>query len=78
MRNIELHTIESAADIDAAMMAGLLDIDDIDGAACSACYEEVGYINGGFYSYAIVLDDIDQWTVCLQCAEAVVATEEDF
>jgi hypothetical protein len=76
MRNIELHTIESATDIDSAIVAGLLDIEDIDGAECFRCYEEVGYVNGGFYSYAVVLDDIHQWTVCLSCA-SIVIDEDD-
>lgn len=78
MRNIELHTIDSELDIDLAMTAGLLGIDDIDGAACSACYEDVGYVGGGFSPYAIVLDELDLWTVCVQCASAVLAAEEDF
>lgn len=76
MRHIELHTVESTRDIDSAITAGLLDIDDIDGAECFRCYEEVGYVNGEFYSYAIALDDTHQWTVCAACAVTVTGEDE--
>lgn len=76
MRHIELHTVESARDLDLAVTAGLLDIDDIDGAECFRCYEEVGYIDGEFYGYAIALDDLHQWTVCSSCATVVTGDEE--
>lgn len=76
MRHIELHTVESTKDIDLAITAGLLDIDDIDGAECFRCYEEVGYVDGEFYGYAIVLDEVHQWTVCAPCASSVTGDEE--
>jgi len=72
MKSIELHVLESDADIDSAMTAGLIDIDDIDGATCAACYEDVGYVGSRFYAYAIVLDDVAQWTLCATCIEPVV------
>jgi hypothetical protein len=75
MKNIELHTVDSEADIDLAMIAGLLGLDEIDGVSCSACQEEVGVVNGGFHPYVIVLDDRDQWYVCSYCAESVIDPE---
>lgn len=76
MRHIELHTVESARDLDLAVTAGLLDIDDIDGAECFRCYEEVGYIDGEFYAYIIALDDVHQWTVCSSCSSPVTGDDD--
>lgn len=72
MRSIELHVMETDTDLDSGVLAGLLDNDELDGVECSACYEDVGHVNGVFYAFAVVLDDVDQWYVCTSCSSNVL------
>lgn len=72
MRNIELHVMENTSDIGDGITAGLLEIEDIDGAECATCAEDVGHRAGTFYPYAVALDDKSQWNVCTDCAGPVI------
>jgi hypothetical protein len=72
MRNIELHVLENNADVGDGITAGLLEIEEVDGAECATCAESVGHIAGTFYPYAIALDENSQWNVCIDCASPVV------
>jgi hypothetical protein len=75
MKSIEVHAIESEYDSYLAVTAGLLEVDDLDGASCVACYEDVGHVLETFVSYVVVLDGESQWTVCGECAAPVVDQE---
>lgn len=72
MRSLEIHVFETDADLDSGLLSGLLTVDDLDDVECVACLDEVGHVNGGFFSYVIVLDDIDQWFLCVPCAATVL------
>ncbi len=72
MRNIELHVLENNADVGDGIIAGLLEIEEVDGAECATCAEEVGHRAGTFYPYAVALDDNSQWNVCTDCAGPVI------
>jgi hypothetical protein len=78
MRHIELHIIETASDVDAACLSGLLDNGEVDGLVCSTCEESIGEVNGVLYAFALVLDETDNaWFVCLDCASPVLAPDTD-
>lgn len=80
MRNVELHVMENNADVGDGITAGLLEIDEVDGAECAACADEVGHRAGTFYPYAVALDEESQWLVCTDCASDVLDSspiEED-
>lgn len=74
MRNIELHVMENNADVGDGITSGLLEIEELDGAECAACAEEVGHIAGTFFPYAVALDEESQWLVCTECATDVLET----
>lgn len=77
MKSFEVHAIEAREDIDGAILAGLLEPDDLDGAQCAACSERVANTPLGFEPFAIVLDDGDQcWFACLECSADVLAPED--
>jgi hypothetical protein len=75
MKSIEVHVLESEYDSYLAVTAGLLEVDDLDGSACIACYEDVGHVQEKFIGYVVVLDGDSQWEVCLECAAPVVDQE---
>jgi hypothetical protein len=73
MRSIELHVIESDEDLDLGLVAGLLEVEDLaDDLACTACLEEVGHVTEGFVQFAIVLDHVDRWFMCMICSADVL------
>jgi hypothetical protein len=72
MRNVELHVMENNTDVDHGIQAGLLEIEDLDGAECAACFEDVGHIAGAYFPFAVALDDETQWLVCTECASNVL------
>jgi hypothetical protein len=78
MKHIEVHVLESDADIAPALNIGLLTLADLDdGAKCSACSEKVAYVNGVFTPFAVGLDEMDEpWLMCITCIEALLAPEE--
>lgn len=86
MKSFEVHSIETRGDIDGAVLAGLLEPSDVDGAACAACSEKVAMVNGGFVPFSVVLDERDEcWFVCADCsldvldpADSEVSLEELF
>lgn len=73
MKNIELHVMENNADVSDGLVAGLLEVDDLDAPECAACAEDIGHIAGTFYPYAVALDDETQWMVCTECAGPVIS-----
>jgi hypothetical protein len=81
MKNIELHVMENNADVSDGLVAGLLEVDDLDAPECAACAEEVGHKAGTFYPYAVALDETNLWMVCADCAGPVIdralSIEED-
>jgi hypothetical protein len=72
MRSLEIHVFETDADLDSGVLGGLLTVEDLDAVACTACLDEVGHTNGSFVSYTTVLDDVDQWYLCIPCTGAVL------
>jgi hypothetical protein len=75
MRHIELHVLETEADTLTATNAGLLD-DPNFVTACADCATDVGALDR-FEPYCVVLDDLDQWYLCLDCAEVVTDPSVD-
>jgi hypothetical protein len=75
MRSVELHVIETDADVESATIAGLADVGELDDVECAACYEDVGHVNGVFYAYALILDELEQWIVCTGCAAPVLEAD---
>jgi len=75
MRHIELHVLETEADTLTAVNAGLLDDPNLV-TACADCAAELGALDV-FEPYCVVLDDLDQWYVCLDCAEVVTDPSVD-
>jgi hypothetical protein len=69
MRHIEVHVLEIEADSLTAVSTGLLD-DPNFATACVDCAAEIGVLDT-FEPYCVVLDDLDQWYLCLDCAEVV-------
>jgi hypothetical protein len=77
MRSLEVHVIDTRDDIDGALLVGLLEPDDLDGAKCAACNERVASVLGEFVPFAVVLDDGDGcWLVCGDCSGDVLAPQE--
>lgn len=72
MRSLEIHVFDTDADLDSGLLSGLLTVDDLDEVECVACLDEVGHVNGGFLSYATVIDETDQWFLCVPCASTVL------
>lgn len=75
MRHIEVHVLETEADTLAATATGLLDDPNLV-AACADCAQDVGALLT-FEPYCVVLDDVDQWYLCLECAEVVTDPSPD-
>ena len=70
MKHIEMHTIEEPSDVTLANDAGL---DVYDDETCNNCQQEVGSTSKGtFVPFAVLLDDENEWIVCLDCAEPVL------
>jgi hypothetical protein len=44
--------------------------------ACVDCDAEIGALDR-FEPYCVVLDDVDQWYLCLDCAEVVTDPSSD-
>lgn len=75
MRHIEVHVLETEADTLTAVNAGLLmDADLV--TPCADCAQDVGALDR-FEPYCVVLDDVDQWYLCLDCAEVVTDPSVD-
>jgi hypothetical protein len=79
MRSIEIHVLETASDVDTALLNGLLLPTQVNGLRCVACTDEVGHVSGGaaeqvyFESFAVLLDERDEpWFVCHSCLEEVI------
>lgn len=79
MRSIEIHLLETASDIDTALLNGLLLPGQVNGLRCVACSEEVGHVSGlsvelvSFQAFAVLLDERDEaWFVCYDCLEEVI------
>lgn len=72
MRSLEIHVFDTDADLDSGLLSGLLTVDDLDDVECIACLDEVGHVNGAFMSYVTVLDETDQWFLCVPCATTVL------
>jgi len=80
MRSIELHVINTASDVDTAIVNGLLEPEQINnGLQCAACSDEVGHITGelskfiSFESFALLIDERDvPWLICYACLEDVI------
>ena len=80
MRSIEVHVINTASDVDTAIVNGLLEPEQIDnGLLCAACSDEVGHITGelsryiSFESFALLIDERDvPWYICYSCLEDVI------
>jgi hypothetical protein len=79
MRSIEIHLLETASDIDTALLNGLLLPSQVNGLRCAACADDVGHVSGGladevyFESFAVLLDERDEaWFVCHSCLEEVI------
>ena len=75
MRHIEVHVLETDADVSLALTSGLIELDDLDGATCSDCEESVGHADDTFYTFCVVLNEDDYWFVCEDCATPVVHSE---
>lgn len=74
MRHIEIHTIESEADSISAFSSGLLPEPFLT-AACAGCGDSIGVLDKEFEPYVVVLEDEDEWYLCLYCAESVTDPE---
>lgn len=79
MRSIEVHLLETASDIDAALMNGLLSPSQVNGLHCAACSDEIGHASGvsteylSFQAFAVLLDERDEpWFICYDCLEEVI------
>jgi hypothetical protein len=75
MRHIEVHVLEIEADALTAVSAGLLSDPNL-ATACVDCAEDIGALDR-FVPYCVVLDDVDQWYLCLDCAEVVTDPSEE-
>jgi hypothetical protein len=77
MRHIELHLIETDADIDLALLSGILTADQLDSTECAECGEEIGSseYDGSFLQFAVVLDEDTQCAICVECASPVLGTD---
>ena len=73
MRHIEMHTIETDADVISAVSSGLLD-EHFPLTVCAACSDEVGSsaAAANFVPYVVCLDDESRWYLCEDCAEVVL------
>lgn len=73
MRHIEMHTIETDADVVSAVNSGLLD-EHFPLTVCAACSDGVGSsaASANFVPYVVCLDDESRWYLCEDCAEVVL------
>ena len=79
MRSLEVHVVETEADLEEAIEVGLFLPEQIRDSECSDCGIEVAHTSGEstFDPFCVVLDDSDRdWIVCLDCASSIV--EGDF
>ena len=70
-----MHVLETEADTLTATNTGLLEDPNL-ATACADCAVDVGALDR-FEPYCIVLDDVDQWYLCLDCAEVVTDPSVD-
>lgn len=77
MQHLEVHVIESETDIDLALQAGVLTVDQLGHTQCLECATGVAYSGeDGFAAFAIVINEHNQdWSVCMQCAGPMVDQE---
>lgn len=75
MRHIEIHTIETEADSMSAFSCGLIP-EPFLASACAGCGDSVGVLVNNFEPYVVVLEDEDEWYLCLYCSEAVTDPDE--
>lgn len=67
MLHTEVHTVHCVQDVGLLETAGLPLINP-DGAACETCGTQVGSTDNGFTALAVVLNDNDDWLLCMDCA----------
>jgi hypothetical protein len=73
MRSIEVHVINTASDVDTAIVNGLAEPDELDLAECAACSDDVGHVDGVFLAFALLIDERDvPWYICYACLEDVI------
>ena len=68
MEHLEIHIINTPADLATANTAGLLSLEIDYDFFCAHCEEAVGVYEGMFYPFAIVVDEDDtEWFACEEC-----------
>jgi hypothetical protein len=75
MRSLEVHLVETDADLGSALKAGLLLPQHLTETACSDCGESIGHAGGpdSFEAFCVVIDETDRdWVVCTECAAPVI------
>jgi hypothetical protein len=71
MKNIELHVLYNNDDVELAAICGLAELTDNE--VCENCGSEVGFDSrGDFEPLALVLDEENVWTLCLECSGPVI------
>lgn len=80
MQHIEVHVIESETDLDLALQAGILSIEQLGHTECQECSTNVAYsAESEFSAFAVVINDADQdWALCMDCAGPVVNSGGSF
>jgi hypothetical protein len=75
MRSLEVHLLETDADLGSALTAGLLLPEHLKETACSDCGEGIGRCRDADYfeSFCVVIDETDRdWVLCADCASPVI------
>jgi hypothetical protein len=79
MRHLEVHVIETDQDVDLAIQAGLVTVEQLNYSLCSECAEDIGHTPLGFEPFAVVIDEVDRdWAVCLECASPLIDSFETY
>lgn len=68
--NTEVHAIYTPSDVDMAAEAGLpVTIED---ASCAECGDLLGDVSGSFVPFAVVLSELEEWLLCIDCANPAI------
>lgn len=72
MEHIELHIVNTSADLESCYKIGLLEEEVIYDFICANCDNVVSHYEEMFYSFAIVLTEDSEWFVCDECVTPTI------
>jgi hypothetical protein len=72
MEHIELHIVDTSADLESCYKVGLLEEEVIYDFICANCDNAVSHYEEMFYSFVFVLSEDAEWFICEECATPTI------